>query len=67
MARMKRREKQQTTNPEKILQKAEEGQAVNMTDEQRQELVRRLQHGEELSPEWARATQSGSLRITLQN
>jgi len=54
MARMKRREKQQTTNPEKILQKAEEGQAVNMTDEQRQELVRRLQHGEELSPEWAR-------------
>lgn len=25
-----------------------------MNDEQRQELIRRLQHGEELSPEWAR-------------
>ncbi|MCB4756531.1 MAG: site-specific DNA-methyltransferase [Elusimicrobia bacterium] len=27
---------------------------IDMNDEQRQELIRRLQHGEELSPEWAR-------------
>ena len=35
-------------------QKAKESTANAMNDEQRQELIRSLQNGEELSPEWAR-------------
>jgi site-specific DNA-methyltransferase (adenine-specific)/adenine-specific DNA-methyltransferase len=38
----------------KIVQKAEESKASAMNEEQRQELIRSLQSGEEISPEWAR-------------
>lgn len=38
----------------KIVQKDKESKASVMNDEQRQELIRSLQNGEELSPEWAR-------------
>jgi len=38
----------------KVLPQAKESKANGMNDEQRQDLIRRLQQGEELSPEWAR-------------
>src|SRR6266446_8553827 len=38
----------------KILQKAEDIKTSHMNDDQRQEIIRRLQQDEDLSPEWAR-------------